>query len=102
MPSVQGQQAGKWVVIDSGSIIIHALEERAREYYNLESIWSKEVSPNTSVQVFSSLDLNASLVADVRSFCINGVGDISGEDTPQEPFTETHEEHLNSLVRKKP
>jgi ribosomal silencing factor RsfS len=35
----------------SGSIIIHALEERAREYYNLESIWSKEVSPNTSVQV---------------------------------------------------
>ncbi|CAD6267925.1 unnamed protein product [Miscanthus lutarioriparius] len=50
MPSVEGQQAGKWVVIDSGSIIIHALEERAREYYDLESIWSKEVSPNTSVQ----------------------------------------------------
>jgi hypothetical protein len=35
----------------SGSIIIHALEERARAYYDLESIWSKEVSPNTSVQV---------------------------------------------------
>ncbi|CAL5097723.1 unnamed protein product [Urochloa decumbens] len=50
MPSVEGQQAGKWVVIDSGSIIIHALEERAREYYDLESIWSKEVSPNASVQ----------------------------------------------------
>uniref|UniRef100_A0A804N451 Protein Iojap-related, mitochondrial n=1 Tax=Zea mays TaxID=4577 RepID=A0A804N451_MAIZE len=50
MPSVEGQQAGKWVVIDSGSIIIHALEERAREYYDLESIWSKEVSPNTSIQ----------------------------------------------------
>ncbi|CAN6344776.1 unnamed protein product [Urochloa humidicola] len=50
MPSVEGQQAGKWVVIDSGSIIIHALEERAREYYDLESIWSEEVSPNTSVQ----------------------------------------------------
>ncbi|KAG2623655.1 protein Iojap-related, mitochondrial-like isoform X2 [Panicum virgatum] len=50
MPSVEGQQAGKWVVIDSGSVIIHALEERAREYYDLESIWSKEVSPNTSVQ----------------------------------------------------
>lgn len=35
----------------SGSIIIHALEERAREYYDLESIWTKEVSPNISVQV---------------------------------------------------
>ncbi|RLN28521.1 uncharacterized protein C2845_PM05G08220 [Panicum miliaceum] len=54
MPSVEGQQGGKWVVIDSGSIIIHALEERARAYYDLESIWSKEVSPNTSVQVFQS------------------------------------------------
>uniref|UniRef100_A0A0E0BQV2 Uncharacterized protein n=1 Tax=Oryza glumipatula TaxID=40148 RepID=A0A0E0BQV2_9ORYZ len=51
MPSVEGQQAGKWIVIDSGSIIIHALEERAREYYDLESIWTKEVSPNISVQV---------------------------------------------------
>ncbi|CAN6335872.1 unnamed protein product [Urochloa humidicola] len=57
MPSVEGQQAGKWVVIDSGSIIIHALEERAREYYDLESIWSKEISPNTSVQ-----ELETSLV----------------------------------------
>nr|TKW24854.1 hypothetical protein SEVIR_3G077150v2 [Setaria viridis] len=34
-----------------GSIIIHALEERAREDYDLESIWSKEVYHNTSVQV---------------------------------------------------
>ncbi|PAN16517.1 hypothetical protein PAHAL_3G065900 [Panicum hallii] len=57
MPSVEGQQGGKWVVIDSGSIIIHALEERARAYYDLESIWSKEVSPNTSVQ-----ELETSLV----------------------------------------
>ncbi|WVZ89925.1 hypothetical protein U9M48_036270, partial [Paspalum notatum var. saurae] len=32
------------------SIIIHALEERAREYYDLEGIWSKEVSTNTSAQ----------------------------------------------------
>ncbi|KAM3260069.1 hypothetical protein ACQJBY_051378 [Aegilops geniculata] len=57
MPSVEGQQAGKWVVIDSGSIIIHALEERAREYYDLESIWTKAVSPNISVQ-----ELETSLV----------------------------------------
>jgi hypothetical protein len=57
MPSVEGQQAGKWIVIDSGSIIIHALEERAREYYDLESIWTKEVSPNISVQ-----ELETSLV----------------------------------------
>ncbi|CAM0949968.1 unnamed protein product [Alopecurus aequalis] len=57
MPSVEGQQAGKWVVIDSGSIIIYALEERAREYYDLESVWTKAVSPNISVQ-----ELETSLV----------------------------------------
>ncbi|KAL5205964.1 hypothetical protein ABZP36_034173 [Zizania latifolia] len=50
MPSVEGQQAGKWIVVDSGSIVIHTLEERAREYYDLESIWTKAVSPNISVQ----------------------------------------------------
>ncbi|XP_072148384.1 protein Iojap-related, mitochondrial-like [Setaria viridis] len=38
-------------LVISGSIIIHALEERAREDYDLESIWSKEVYHNTSVQV---------------------------------------------------
>ncbi|KAL6641687.1 hypothetical protein ACP70R_019868 [Stipagrostis hirtigluma subsp. patula] len=83
MPSVEGQQAGKWIVIDSGSIIIHALEERAREYYDLESIWSKEVTPSISAQCMERIDR---------------VGDLAGEDTPQEPLTETHEEHLNSTA----
>uniref|UniRef100_A0A0E0F6M9 Uncharacterized protein n=1 Tax=Oryza meridionalis TaxID=40149 RepID=A0A0E0F6M9_9ORYZ len=64
MPSVEGQQAGKWIVIDSGSIIIHALEERAREYYDLESIWTKEVSPNISVQVNNDEKVVSSICAE--------------------------------------
>lgn len=28
----------------SGKIIVHALDEKAREYYNLEGLWTKETS----------------------------------------------------------
>ncbi|RZC70063.1 hypothetical protein C5167_033182 [Papaver somniferum] len=40
--SVQGQEGGKWIVIDSGKIVVHALDEKAREYYNLEGLYTKE------------------------------------------------------------
>ncbi|XP_026407491.1 protein Iojap-related, mitochondrial-like [Papaver somniferum] len=42
LPSVQGQEGGKWIVIDSGKIVVHALDEKAREYYNLEGLYTKE------------------------------------------------------------
>ncbi|KAF8378137.1 hypothetical protein HHK36_029474 [Tetracentron sinense] len=45
LPSVQGQEGGKWIVIDSGTVIVHALDEKARAYYNLESLWTTEMSP---------------------------------------------------------
>ncbi|XP_059633573.1 protein Iojap-related, mitochondrial [Cornus florida] len=47
LPSVQGQrgqEGGKWIVIDSGTVIVHALDEKAREYYNLEKLWTTETS----------------------------------------------------------
>ncbi|RDX94684.1 Protein Iojap-related, mitochondrial, partial [Mucuna pruriens] len=40
LPSVQGQEGGKWIVIDSGIVIVHALDEKARAYYNLEGLWT--------------------------------------------------------------
>ncbi|KAK9117477.1 hypothetical protein Sjap_016424 [Stephania japonica] len=43
MPSVEGHEGGKWIVIDSGNVIVHALEEKARAYYNLESLWTSEM-----------------------------------------------------------
>ncbi|KAF5741143.1 protein Iojap-related mitochondrial [Tripterygium wilfordii] len=50
LPSVQGQEGGKWIVVDSGKIIVHALDEKARAYYNLESLWNTETSPKDSIQ----------------------------------------------------
>ncbi|XP_010248887.1 PREDICTED: protein Iojap-related, mitochondrial [Nelumbo nucifera] len=45
LPSVEGREGGKWIVIDSGTVIVHALDEKARAYYNLESLWTTEISP---------------------------------------------------------
>ncbi|KAF7813630.1 protein Iojap-related, mitochondrial [Senna tora] len=42
LPSVEGQEGGKWIVVDSGKVIVHALEEKARAYYNLEGLWNSE------------------------------------------------------------
>ncbi|XP_065631596.1 protein Iojap-related, mitochondrial isoform X2 [Quercus suber] len=53
LPSVEGQEEGKWIVIDSGKIIVHALDEKAREYYNLEGLWTTETSqkePNLELE----------------------------------------------------
>ncbi|ERN11873.1 hypothetical protein AMTR_s00020p00168290 [Amborella trichopoda] len=45
LPSVQGHEGGNWVVIDSGNVIVHALDEKARSYYKLESLWLTEMAP---------------------------------------------------------
>lgn len=46
LPSVEGQEGGKWIVIDSGPVIIHALDEKARSYYKLENLWMSERPTN--------------------------------------------------------
>lgn len=44
LPSVVGQEGGKWVVIDSGKLIVHAVDEKARAYYNFEGLWTANKS----------------------------------------------------------
>lgn len=57
LPSVEGEEGGNWIVIDSGSLIVHALDEKARAYYNLEQLWaSKESSKEQSQSQSQELD----------------------------------------------
>uniref|UniRef100_A0A0D6R413 Ribosomal silencing factor RsfS n=1 Tax=Araucaria cunninghamii TaxID=56994 RepID=A0A0D6R413_ARACU len=51
LPAVEGHQGGKWLVVDTGSIIVHALDENARAYYDLESLWTKERTSKGSNQL---------------------------------------------------
>ncbi|XP_015867969.2 protein Iojap-related, mitochondrial isoform X3 [Ziziphus jujuba] len=57
LPSVEGQEGGKWIVIDSGKVVVHALDEKARDYYSLESLWTTGTSEKEPIQ-----DLEKALV----------------------------------------
>ena len=38
---VEGLEAGDWVLIDTGDIIIHVFRPEIREFYNLEKMWGQ-------------------------------------------------------------
>jgi ribosome-associated protein len=38
---IEGRDAGRWVLLDFGSVIVHVFVPEEREYYGLERLWSK-------------------------------------------------------------
>ncbi|MFD1327684.1 ribosome silencing factor [Mycoplana ramosa] len=37
---VEGLEAGDWVLIDTGDIIVHVFRPEIREFYNIERMWA--------------------------------------------------------------
>ena len=37
--SMEGEDAGEWVLVDCGDAVVHILQPAIRDYYNLEEIW---------------------------------------------------------------
>ena len=37
---VEGWAAGEWIALDYGDVIVHVFDEAARDYYDLEHLWS--------------------------------------------------------------
>jgi ribosome-associated protein len=37
---VEGLEAGDWVVIDAGDVIIHVFRPEVRAFYNIEKMWA--------------------------------------------------------------
>jgi len=39
---VEGEQAGDWILVDAGDIVVHVMQPAVRAYYNLEELWAPE------------------------------------------------------------
>lgn len=43
---VEGKDAGDWVLIDTGDVIVHVFRPEVREFYQLEKMWAPVADAN--------------------------------------------------------
>lgn len=48
LSKVEGKDAGDWVLIDTGDVIIHIFRPEVREFYQLEKMWQPNGSAVTA------------------------------------------------------
>ena len=45
---VEGHRGGIWILLDFSSVVVHIFNEEAREFYDLERLWSDAVPVDLS------------------------------------------------------
>lgn len=52
--SIEGREDAYWVLMDFGDVIVHVFRDEAREYYQLERLWSDAPSVQVAPAEFAA------------------------------------------------